>query len=159
MAFVPVLVLSETQLLASNGESLALMRVGYDDERPFTYYIAAGLSPCPPDGRLEYHFFLNVINDDEETDSQVTDARLVSRIVPAEHKPHVLIALKVCTWELLFSIRPQHVFMTALVDGIPPRAIEKYRKINQFFGEAGYEVTEAPILLGTIRWDMARMPE
>lgn len=138
----------------------AVVRIGERDNPTRTYSIVCSLMPIaigPPHAQ-EFAFCLLEVEQGSGVEYRWWDGRDTKTVIQSKQdRERCVGVIATCLETLLAEVHPKDIFMQACSSDLPDRAMVKYHRILETFGELGYCTTEAPEYHGRRSWWMERL--
>jgi len=138
---------------------LAAVRVGEDDDPNRTYSVVCSFMPIVigPPYSVEFGFCLLEVEQGSGVEYRWWDGRETKGVIPSkQERERCVNVILTCLETLLAEVQPKDIFMQACSGNLPDRAMIKYQRVLETFGQLGYSITEAPEYHGRKSWWMER---
>lgn len=136
----------------------AVSRIGENDSPARTYSIFTSLMPMPPGNAMEFAFCLLEVEQESGAEYRWWDGRETRNLIHAQQdRERCVGVILTCLRTLLAEVQPKDIFMQTCTSGLPDRAMVKYHRVLETFGQLGYSITEAPEYHGRRSWWMERI--
>jgi hypothetical protein len=138
----------------------AIVRIGENDDPARTYSLVCSFQPIVigPPFTLEFSFCLLEVEQGSGAEYRWWDGRETRGVVvPKQERERCVNVILTCLETLLAEVRPKDIFMQTCSGDLPDRAMVKYRRVLETFGQLGYSITEAPEYHGRRSWWMERI--
>lgn len=142
-------------ILEGNGEHIRRCGIGHCDETNGVYSAITCLAPIPGYGDLNgFELAFNIVKaEPDNTFIDYTDG-LETRFLDKHARNTVLAIICTCTHDLIDRARPSIVQMHTREPYLPEKAILKYHRIAQIFGQNGYRTGRGDPWKGHQTWFM-----
>jgi hypothetical protein len=142
----------DTQVISDGSRFFIRMMIGFDPEAEISYFLTTALDFSVSISGYELSFWIagEGLNGLEEPLWDGTETWFIGQ----PNRGLILLAILLSVRVLVPKVKPERVFMIALRDNLPDRAIQKYLEINRVFEERGYSVTECDPRYGNRCWLM-----
>ncbi|TPM27176.1 hypothetical protein [Mesorhizobium sp. B2-3-5] len=146
--------------LNGNGEHIARVAIGYDDETDHTYSVVVALSPLPGHGGLhDFELVFSIVETyvDSDHSHSFWDGTDTKPFLADAHQRTLTAAIIVTLVSRLIDVvAPDVVTMTTYTSHLPAQALQKFHQIALVFAQKGYNAGEADPWNGQRIWMMTR---
>lgn len=149
--------------LEGNGEFIARVACGYDDETGYVYSLVVALSPLVGQADLpgfELTFSIIEASDNDSHMREIWDGEDTKLIMAdAVHRRVICRVLDIAVAHLIDVSQPKVVSMTTHTANLPTPALRKFNRICTVFRDKGYTAGRVDPYHGHYAWLMERTEE